>query len=113
MDEEKKVETYEDYGYDNKMMKSDQKGTTSFAADSAMNFSGFNAGVISGGDITGDLVLTSGRIIIKDDSGGEAVVLNNMGININNGMITMDRYGIVMNDGTNDRVLIGYQKDGF
>jgi hypothetical protein len=113
MAEEKAPQTYEDYGYDNKMMKSDQKGATSFSADSAMNFAGLSPAVLSGGDITGDLYLSSGRIIIRDDTGGEAIVINNQGININSGMITIDRFGIIMNDGSNDRVLIGYQKDGF
>jgi len=69
------LKTYEDYGYDNKMMKGDQRGDTSFSVDSSLNNAGFDASVMSGGEIRGDLIITSGRLIIKDDL-GETIIGN-------------------------------------
>lgn len=71
----------------------DEAGITTFAIDGTDGSAVFKGSIQSGSLITGEVVVGNNRVIIGVDDDGQGT--------------------IIVNDGSNDRVLIGYQKDGF
>ena|SRR3990167_7093182 len=68
----------------------DQAGTTTFAIDGTDGSAVFKGEVKSGSLVSGQVIVGNNRVIIDGES-----------------------QTIIVNDGSNDRVLIGYQENGF
>jgi len=71
----------------------DIAGLTTFALDGTDGSAVFRGSIQSGSLITGEVVVGNNRVIIDVDQNGEP--------------------RIIVNDGTNDRILIGFQAGGF
>ena len=71
----------------------DIAGLTTFAIDGSDGSAVFKGSIQSGSLITGQVVVGNNRVIIDVDDSGEPTIL--------------------VNDGTNDRILIGFQSGGF
>lgn len=80
-------------------------------------------------DDNGEIVIKGGRIVLLDADGSEGIVLENGAIKLYDEIVleqgsiklsdgthfrtVISDGAIVVNDGSNDRVLIGYQSGGF
>ena len=71
----------------------DKAGITTFAIDGTDGSAIFKGTIQSGSIITGEVIVGDNRLILTVDSNGKPQ--------------------IILNDGSNDRVLIGYQSGGF